>query len=58
MSVNDNGFTVDTFTYESDINWISEGAVIGFTVGWLVGVVAIYVSVMCFIRIYFKKKKR
>lgn len=53
--VNDNGFTVFSLPYTSDIGYISEGAVVGMTLGWIFGVAALYIIGMCLIRICFKK---
>lgn len=54
--VNDNGFTVQSIPYTSDNRYISEGAVIGFSFGWIIGAIGLYVLGMCLIRIYFKRK--
>lgn len=53
--VNDNGLTVNELPYTSDIGYISEGAVVGITFGWLVGVVVLYIIGMCLIRVCFRK---
>lgn len=55
MSLNDNGFYVQPLNYTSSINYVTEGAVVGITIGWIVGVIAFYILGLLLIRYYFKR---
>ncbi len=55
MSINDNGLIVNTIPYVSDINYLTEGAIIGITFAWIVGSVGLYVLGMLLIKLCFKR---
>jgi len=56
MTQYETSFPIESFTYDSDQNWVSEGLIIASTIIWVVGVVNIYVWTMCGIKKYFKRK--
>lgn len=47
---NDNGLVVSTIPYTSDIPYVTEGAVIGMTFGWIFATIIVYVLGMCLIK--------
>lgn len=55
MSYNDNGFPIINIPYESSRAYLTEGAIIGISFGWIIGVIGLYILGMCLIRIIFKR---
>lgn len=55
MFVNDNGFEITSIEYNAERNHITEGALVGIILGWLIGIIGLYILGMCMIRIYFNK---
>lgn len=58
MVANDNGFEKIDMIYTRTMPYMSEGAIIGITFGWIVGVVCLYILGMCAIRYFFKWRAR
>ena len=45
MFTNDNRFEIQSIDYTSEHTYISEGVVVGIAVGWIVGVIGLYILV-------------
>lgn len=58
MVNNDNGFPIIAMSYKTAMPNMSEGAIIGITFGWIIGVIGLYVLGMCLIRHFFKWRAR
>lgn len=56
MAINDNGFNTTTIDYSSSRPHISEGAVVGITFAWIVGIIGLYILGICLIKIYYKRR--
>ena len=54
MTENDNGFTITSISYENNQNFLTEGAIVGISFAWIVGLIGLYILGMCLIRIYYK----
>ena len=49
MVINDNGFDITPISYTPTSGHITEGAVVGIAIGWIVGVIGFYILGMCLI---------
>ena len=49
MVVNDNGFDVTPISYTPTSGHITEGAVVGIAIGWIIGIIGFYILGMCLI---------
>lgn len=58
MASNDNGFPIVAMSYASNMPNMSEGAIIGISFGWIIGVIGLYVLGMCGIKHFFKWRAR
>ena len=55
MFVNDNGFEITSINYNAERNHITEGALVGIVLGWLIGIIGFYILGICIIRMYLKR---
>ena len=49
MSLNDNGLNAASWTVVNHHHQISEGAIVGISFGWIIGVIGLYILGMCII---------
>ena len=57
MSLNENGLLSANWTIIQHHNLISEGAIVGISFGWIIGVIGMYIVGMCVIFRCIPKRK-